>query len=153
VVDTLLGTLGLYGGTFVVAFVSGLFPLVSIELFLFGVGALAGSSTSLPTLVVLAAVGHQLAKTIMYYAGVGLLDRPSSKLAARVAALRTRIERWNRRPLLILTLAGAFGLPPMWLIGFIARPVMRIRFVPFTAITFVTRLVRFGTIAAVGWLA
>ena len=35
--ETLLATFGLYGGAFVISFVAGLFPLVSIELFLIGV--------------------------------------------------------------------------------------------------------------------
>ena len=38
-VDSLLATLGLYGATLAIGFVAGMFPLVSIELFLVGATA------------------------------------------------------------------------------------------------------------------
>ena len=37
--EHLLASLGLYGGTFAVAVIAGLFPIASIELFLIGIAA------------------------------------------------------------------------------------------------------------------
>lgn len=143
--EALLETFGIYGGSFAVAFIAGLFPVVSIELFLIALSALAGATfDALTVCCLLAAVGHQLAKTLTYFAGVGALDRGVVK--RKLDRVRPRIERWNKAPHLMLALAGAVGIPPLWIIGFIAEPIMRIRFLPFTAIVFVTRLGRFFAI-------
>jgi membrane protein YqaA with SNARE-associated domain len=49
----------------------------------------------------------------------------------------------------VLAIAGSIGIPPMYVIGFIAHPLMRIRIVPFTLIVFVTRLGRYVVMACV----
>ena len=149
--DSLLTSLGLPGAVLVIGFIAGMFPIVSIEFFLLAVSYKLDSPDSLPLLVVLGAVGHQIAKTICFFAGVGALERGPMK--ARVDKLRTRIERWNRYPRLFLLLGASFGIPPLYVIAFIAEPVMGLRFVPFTAICFGARLARYGVFAAVPWLA
>lgn len=149
--DSLLGllaSLGIYGGSFVVAFIAGLFPLFSIELFLIILSAKVTPSIGALTLCcLLAAIGHQIAKTITYYAGVGALER--GKLKAKLDKVRPRIDRWNKAPHLILALAGAIGIPPLYVVGFIAEPLMRIRIIPFTAIVLVTRFGRFVVLAVI----
>lgn len=139
----LIATFGLYGGAFVISLVAGLFPLVSIELFLVGVSAWAPQSPAgMALLILLAALGHQVAKTITFFAGVGALE--NKKLAARVDKIRHKIERWNRRPKLVMFISATIGLPPLWLLGFIAHPLMNMRFAPFTAITFFGRVGRYA---------
>jgi membrane protein YqaA with SNARE-associated domain len=151
VTDTLLATFGLYGGALVIAFVAGLFPLVSIELFLVGVARFAPPSPAgIVALVLIAAVGHRIAKTVTFYAGVGALE--NQKLAARVEKVRSRIDRWNKRPKLVMLLAATFGLPPLWLLGFIAHPLMGMRIVPFTVITFSGRIARYAFMLVVPML-
>ena len=141
--ETLLATFGLYGGAFVISFVAGLFPLISIELFLVGIARLAPPSPGgIVALVLISAVGHQIAKTITFYAGVGALE--NKKLAARVEKVRTRIDRWNKQPKLVMLLSATFGLPPLWLLGFIAHPLMGMRFIPFTVICFLGRIGRYA---------
>lgn len=146
--ESLLQTFGIYGGSFAVAFIAGLFPLFSIEAFLIIVSAAVGPS--FPTVMLcclLAAAGHQIAKTITYYAGVGALER--GKLKEKVDKIRPRIDRWNKAPHLILALAGATGIPPLYVLGFIAKPLMRIELLAFTAIVFVTRFGRFVVLSAI----
>jgi membrane protein YqaA with SNARE-associated domain len=146
--ENLLEALGIYGGSFAVAFIAGLFPLASIELFLIGLAALIGPTFPVLVLCCLAAaVGHQIAKTITYYMGVGALEH--GKLKKKLDTQRERIERWNKAPHLMLVLGGAFGIPPLYLLGFIAKPLMRIRFWAFTGIVFVTRFVRFLVLAVI----
>jgi membrane protein YqaA with SNARE-associated domain len=146
--QSLLATFGAYGGSFLVALIAGLFPIVSIEIFLLALSGFGGQTFgTLLVCCLLATVGHQIAKTITYYAGVGALER--GRLKAKIEANRERIDRWNKAPRLILVLSGALGIPPMYLIGFIAEPLMRIRIVPFTLIVFATRLGRFVVLAAI----
>ncbi len=140
--ETLLSTFGLYGGAMVLAFVAGLFPLLSIELFLVGISTWATPPPAgMALLILLSATGHQIAKTVTFYAGIGALE--NQPLAARVDKLRTKIERWNRRPKAIMFLSATVGLPPLWLLGFIAHPLMKMRIWTFTLITFLGRIGRY----------
>lgn len=142
--EDILSSLGIYGGSMVVAFLAGLMPLISIELFLMGLGTLAQPTLGQIVLcAVLAASGHQVAKTITYYAGVGALEKGSGRVKQKVDTIRHKIEKWNKAPKLILGLSGGFGIPPLWILGFIARPLMGIGIVPFTLIVFFTRVGRF----------
>ena len=144
----LLGSLGIYGASLVIALVAGLFPIASIELFLVGLSALEHPSIGeLLICCVLGALGHQIAKTITYYAGEGALE--NKKLKPRVDKIRHKIEKWDRYPHAILFLGATVGLPPMYLLGFIAHPLMEIRFLPFTALTFIGRLGRYIVLAVI----
>ena len=148
-VDSLLASLGLYGATFAVAFIAGMFPLVSIELFLVGATALGADVHALPILIAIAAVGHQIAKTITYYAGAGVFELPRGRMRDRIDAAKARIDRWNKRPRLIMFVSAATGLPPLWALGFVAQPLMKMDIVTFTAITLVGRLLRYITLVAI----
>jgi membrane protein YqaA with SNARE-associated domain len=147
-VDDLLATLGLYGGTFVVAFIAGMFPPFSIEVFLIGASVLQREPRVLAALIGIAAVGHQLAKTVTYYAGAGAFELPRGKVRERIEAAKAKIDRWNRRPRLIMFAAATTGLPPLYVLGFIARPLMRMSFATFTAISMSGRILRYVVLVA-----
>jgi membrane protein YqaA with SNARE-associated domain len=149
VVDSLLANLGLYGATLVIAFVAGMFPILSIEVFLVGVTAWGVEPETLAALIGIAAVGHQIAKTVTYYAGAGAFELPRGKVRERIAAARHRIERWNKRPRLVMLVAAVIGLPPLYLLGFIARPLLNMAITTFTAISLGGRLARYTTVVAV----
>lgn len=144
--------LGLYGATLAIAFLAGMFPLLSIEVFLVGAAAWGVAVDQLVVLVAIAAVGHQVAKTVTYYAGAGALELPRGKLRDRIAATKQRIDRWNRRPKLVMLAGAALGLPPLYLLGFIARPVLNMQLATFTGITLAGRVARYTTMVAVARL-
>jgi membrane protein YqaA with SNARE-associated domain len=149
----LLAALGLYGATLVVAFIAGMFPLFSIEAFLFGVATWASvDAATLAVLIAIAAIGHQIAKTVTYYAGAGAFELPRGKVRERIAAARKRIDRWNRRPRLFLLIAAVVGVPPLWLFGFIAQPLFGMPIGTFTAISFAGRVVRYVVVVAAALL-
>jgi membrane protein YqaA with SNARE-associated domain len=152
VVDHLVATLGLYGATLAIAFLAGMFPLLSIELFLVGAAVWGVAANELAVLIAIALVGHQVAKTVTYYAGAGAFELPRGKLRDRIAAAKQRIDRWNRRPRLIMLAGAALGLPPLYLLGFIARPVLNMQLATFTAITMAGRIARYTTLVAVARL-
>ncbi len=152
--DSLLGALGIYGGTFMVSFVAGLFPIASIELFLIGIAAWKHPSPEmLALLVLIATIGHQIAKTITYYAGEGALKLPKGRTKKYLDKAQKYIDRWNKRPLLMLALAATVGIPPLVVVALVAGPMMRIKFIPFTIICFVGRLGRFGVMTFVAYAA
>jgi membrane protein YqaA with SNARE-associated domain len=152
VAESLLASLGLPAATFAIAFIAGLFPLVSIEVFLMGATALGVPPPVLAVLIGIAVVGHQIAKTITYYAGAGVFELPRGKLRARIEAAKQRVDRWNRRPRLVMFVAAAVGLPPLLVLGFIARPLMRMEIATFTALSATGRIVRYTTLVAVAAL-
>jgi membrane protein YqaA with SNARE-associated domain len=141
---------GLFGGACVIGFIAGMFPIVSIELFLIGVSTWAGPSPAgIVVLVLLAATGHQIAKSLCYYAGEGMLALPKGKMKERIERARARIDRWNKRPKLIMFFASTVGFPPLYLMAFIAGPLMHMRFWHFTAICYFGRIGRFATLMMV----
>jgi membrane protein YqaA with SNARE-associated domain len=153
VVDNLLATLGLYGATLAVAFIAGMFPVVSIEVFLVGVTVgLHVETAVLVALIGIAALGHQIAKTVTYYAGAGAFELPRGQVRARIEAAKHRIDRWNRRPRLVMLAAAATGLPPLYLLGFIAQPLMKMQLRTFTALCLAGRVGRYATLVAVARL-
>lgn len=146
----LLASFGYYGGTLAISFIAGMFPLVSIEVFLVGISTVSRPGLhTLAIMIVLAAVAHQLAKTITYYAGDGAMAMPRGRIKDRIERVRHRIEGWNKRPALVMAVGATVGLPPMYLLGFIAKPLMNLRFWPFTLITFFGRLGRYAVMALV----
>ncbi len=151
-VDSLLASVGLYGATLVVAFIAGMFPIVSIEVFLMGATALGVEVGVLVVLIGIAALGHQLAKTLTYYAGAGAFELPRGKTRERIEAAKARIERWTKRPRLIMFVAAVIGLPPLYVLGFLAHPLMKMRITTFTAISVTGRILRYGTLVAVAGL-
>ncbi len=145
---SLLASLGIYGASLAISLIAGVFPIASLEVFLVGLSAIEHPSVGqLAICCLLGALGHQIAKTGTYFAGEGALE--NKKLKPRVDALRHRIEKWDKYPHGILFLAATVGLPPMYLIGFIAHPLMNIRFWPFTILTFVGRVGRYMFLAVI----
>jgi membrane protein YqaA with SNARE-associated domain len=143
---------GVYGACLVISFIAGMFPLVSIEAFFIAYFALRPVTIPMYIgLVLLAAFGHQIAKTICYFAGVGSLE--SRRVKPLLDKWRPRIERWNRYPKTVFFFAAAVGIPPMWLVAFIAKPIMNIRFWPFTIACFACRAGRYAVLAAIPLLA
>lgn len=144
--EDLLASLGMYGGAFVGALIAGLLPLFPIEVVLLGLALLHPTIADAAVVALLAAIGHQIAKTITYYAGVGALER--GKVKEKIDRIRHKIEGWSKAPKLIVFASGLLGFPPLYLIGFIAHPMLGVRILPFTLIVFSTRIVRFFVIAA-----
>jgi membrane protein YqaA with SNARE-associated domain len=144
--DQLLASLGLYGGTLVVCFISGLVPIVNAELFLVGISAWAVTSPAqLPLLAIAAGVGQMTAKVMLYVMGLGLFELPRGRWKLRIERARTRLDRWRKRPYLVLAISSCVGLPPFLLVSIAART--------FCVIGVIGRTVRFAVFLALPWVA
>jgi membrane protein YqaA with SNARE-associated domain len=150
-VDSLSATLGLYGATLAIAFIAGMFPIVSIEVFL-AYTARHVEARELVVLIGIAVIGHQIAKTVTYYAGAGVFELPRGKVRKQIEAAQARIDRWNRRPRLIMFVAAVIGFPPLYLLGFIARPLMKMGIATFTVISVIGRILRYTGAVMIGGL-
>ncbi len=150
--DQLLATLGLYGGTLVVCFISGLVPIVNAELFLVGISAwVMTSPAQLPLLAIAAGVGQMTAKVILYFVGLGLFELPRGRWKASIERARMRLDRWRKRPYLVLAVSSCVGLPPFLLVS-IAAGALKIGIRTFCAIGVIGRTLRFALILTLPWL-
>jgi membrane protein YqaA with SNARE-associated domain len=151
--EQLLGSLGLYGGTLVVCFVSGLVPLVNTELFLVALASVAVTSKAqLAAVVLLAAIGQMTAKVALYYAGLGVLELPKNpKTRERIERARVRVERWRKKRYAVFALSASVGLPPFTIVAVLAG-ALKIGFRAFCLIGLAGRTVRFAVIVAIPWL-
>jgi membrane protein YqaA with SNARE-associated domain len=153
VTDELLAMLGIYGGTFIVSIIAGLVPVVNAEVFLVGLIRLAVERPQqLPAIVLAASLGQMVAKIGLYYAGQGLLELPRGRYREKIQTVRGKLERWKTKPYLIYGLSSVFGLPPFYL-TVLAAGAMKIRLRAFLVIGLAGRLIRFGVIAALAWVA
>jgi len=149
--EELIEALGLYAGTFLVAAISSVVPLVAIEIFLVGVAlALAPAVAPLPALVLLAAAGQLAGKLPIYYAtrGVAGLSGPHR---ARLERVRAWVDR-GRSKTLVLAASAVFGLPPFSLVA-TAAGALAIPARTFCLIVFAGRALRFAVLVAAAALA
>jgi len=143
--------LGIYAGTFLVCFVSGLVPVVNAEVWLVAVTLLVDTAAPLPAVVVLAAAGQMAAKSLLYYAALGVLDLPTGRYREKVEKARASLARWKRRPNLVLFASASIGLPPLYVTTLLAGG-LGYRFRSFFVIGMLGRAARFTVIVVAAWM-
>ena len=137
ILDSLDGFGGVYLALFLIAILSGVFPLTSSEAALIAIGA--GSSYGWMKLVVLAvivALGQAVTHALLFFAArgvgkVGAKQRPW--LDRRIAQARALAEKWKKSEVLLMVLGATVGVPPQALVA-IGAGVIGIRFRVFTSI-------------------
>lgn len=144
--DGLLASLGLYAGTFAVAAISAVIPLVAIDIFL-AVVAVMAPAAALPLVVVLAAAGQLAGKLPIYWTFRGLAALPG-RHEARLARVRAWLARWNRAPRAVLFASAVLGLPPFSIIS-TAAGVLGVDARTFAALVFLGRACRFAAVVAI----
>lgn len=151
-VDDLGGTLGIYAGTFVICFIGGLVPVFNAELYLIAVTLMVASPAPLPAVVVLAAAGQMIAKSILYFTGRGAADLTSGRWAEKLERARARVARWQHHPRWLLLVSAVLGLPPFYAVSLLAG-ALKISFRTFFLLGLTGRTVRFGAVVAMVWSA
>jgi membrane protein DedA with SNARE-associated domain len=156
VLDALDGFGGIYLALFVIAILSGVFPLANTEAALIAIGA--GSSYGWPKLVLLAvivALGQSIMHSSLYFSARGLATAGAKRrprLEKKLAKAHELAARWQKSELLLMALGATIGLPPQILVALVAG-VIGIRYRTFAAIDISGRIARFTTIVLVAHLA
>jgi len=142
----LIGSVGLYAATFVIAVVGSVIPIISIELFFIAIAMTTGAGDAV-ALCAIAAVGQVLGKLPVYYAsrGVAQLSTRTPERAARLARVRKWASRWH--PGVLLATSSTLGLPPFSLLA-TAAGVLAIPPRTFCLVVAVGRALRFAMIFA-----
>lgn len=152
--EALHDTGGIYVAMFVVALISGVFPLVNSELALVGV-ALGGTAVpQLLVLALLAALGQTVTHSTLYLSARGLTsvgEQRRERLRARIERGRAVVARWGTKTTLLLFSSATLGLPPMMLVAVVAG-ALGIRFRTFVLVGLAGRVLRFAAIAVAAGL-
>ena len=156
VLDALDGFGGVYLAVFVIAILSGVFPLTNSEAAMIAIGA--GSSYGWMKLVVLAiivALGQAITHAILFFTARGVTKAGAKKrprLDARIAKARLLAEKWKKSEVLLMILGATVGFPPQALVAIMAG-IVGIKFRTFCTIDVLGRIVRFTTIVLVAHYA
>ena len=156
VLDTLDGFGGVYFAIFLIAIVSGVFPLVNSEATLIALGA--KSDYAWPKLVILAvivAIGQSLTHASLYFTARGLSKAGAKnhpKLQSKIARAHALAEKWQKSELTLIALGATIGIPPQAIIAMMAG-IIGVRFRLFCAIDVTGRILRFVVIVLVAHLA
>ncbi len=148
-------SVGVYLGSFAIAVVSGVLPVVNAELYLIGIVLAIGGIPEALVLAVSIAAGQMIGKGLLYQAARGatrLGTRRGGRFAVRLDHARTKVGRWRSKPYSALFVSASVGLPPLYLVTLVAG-ILDIRFRAFLLVGFAGRTLRFGTIGVLAALA
>ncbi|MBP1768228.1 MAG: putative rane protein [Candidatus Aminicenantes bacterium] len=140
--EKLIGRYGLYLTTYVVGVVSGLVPVVNLEVFLVWIAALTPSSQGL-AITGLATAGQMTAKTLMYLASAGILKISVRNPGKKLQAVQMKMARWQHRLGLFMFSSAFLGVPPFYVVS-IASGICRVPFAVFVIWGFAGRFLRFA---------
>jgi membrane protein YqaA with SNARE-associated domain len=143
---------GWFVGTFGYCLAAGLIPFLNTEAFLLWL-AVSGPRAELLPLLLVACLGHMVAKSALFGAGRGIFRKPVSFENPRFE--RVRVALAGRAGSTWFTFVSALtGFPPFYWFS-LAAGVLRWRFVPFLIGGLAGRAVRFAAVLylpqGLGW--
>lgn len=144
--------------TFGVAVASALFPLINIEAYIAGVGALVANYGILPVSLV-AGAGQAVGKVLWYEVGRSSLHWSYIKKKMEAPSWKRRYERvygmTQRRPwtgMALLFASAVTGFPPLAIMAVLAGQ-LRFHRAWFYALTFIGRTIRFVIVlGGIAWI-
>ncbi len=139
--------LTLFGGCLLSAFL----PLVSAELLVLSVVALAPRALALP-LAAVATLGQMTGKTALFLASRGVLRLPRGRVADKLERALARVDPCARPTGWLLFLSAVGGLPPFYLMT-IASGLLRVRLGRYLVLGASGRFLRFGALVLLPQLA
>lgn len=145
--QSLIARFGLVTATFIVGVVSALFPPVNVEVFLFGVAAVA-KPAALPAVVVAAALGQMAGKIGFYFAGRGFVKLPLGRYQAKFDEWSVRLGNSKRGVDLVMFSSSLWGVPPFLVVPYLAG-VFKLSFARFLGWGMLGRLLRFSAVVSV----
>ena len=129
-----------------VCFVSAILPLVNAELYVLALGAAVPRGLFLP-IVIAAAAGQMLGKTVMYFAGRGLYLLPAGWLRRKMANVEQKAAAHRTAEDLTLFLSAAVGIPPLYIMSVVCG-MLHYQLPRFLVLGFGGRLLHFAAVFA-----
>ena len=144
----LIDWFGLYLGAFLFSFVSGVVPVLSVEVFLLAVVTFTRNPWHLIGVMLLTALGQLLSKLLLYASGRGMLPGQlhwrllRTRGLARLGQLRDRLASYKGSTAWLLFISALVGLPPSYLYSILCG-MMGMSLWPFTALSGLGFVLRF----------
>ncbi|NOW01530.1 hypothetical protein [Isoptericola chiayiensis] len=146
-----------------VSLLSGLVPVISVEVYLGGVAAVtdvASDPLLLAAVAAVAAVGQTVAKVVWYLGAARSMETAWVQRKLADPRRRASFERWQSRiagrhglSALVLLASGSVGFPPLMILAVVAGS-LRVPLAVFVPTVLVGRAIRFwALLAGVGWFA
>ena len=140
-----LESVSLWWGTFLVCALSAVVPFMNSEIYLIALSTVA-PPTQLPALVVAAAAGQMLGKSLLFLAGRGVLKLPFVK-ADDGTGWRRRLRAGGPAADGLVLISAFSGLPPFYAVS-IGAGVLGCDFVRFLIAGTCGRLLRFALVVS-----
>jgi len=141
----------LLAGTLLMGIASAMCPLLNIEVYMAGVGALGGSVGLWPVAIA-AAAGQTMGKLIWYEVGASSMRWPfiakkmqSPKFQKCFNSMQGQIGRRGLMGVALLLLSSTVGLPPLAIMAVLCGQ-LRLDRVAFVGVVFVGRVLRFAVV-------
>lgn len=135
----------IYISTFILCFISGFLPIVNAELVVIGAAAIAGNDAVFK-IGVISAFGQMLAKSLLYFAGRGVVKIPLGKYEPKLHQTQERMKNWKGGPDTLNFVSAFVGFPPFYAISILAG-IIKFNFIRFFASGLLGRTLRFGLLA------
>jgi membrane protein YqaA with SNARE-associated domain len=149
VLQTLEAAGGIYVALFVVALISGVFPIVNSEVALAVTAMAIDDVPQAITLAVIVALGQSITHSFLFFTGRGVAKvgaKRREKVEARLEKARALVAKWGNKWLLLISLAATLGFPPMILVA-LAAGALGVRYPMFVTLDVTGRISRFIVIA------
>jgi len=130
--------------TFAVCFISGILPVMVVELFLISVSALSSPVASV-VIILIAATAQIMAKLVVYLTGYGILKLPLRRQEEKLERVLTKFQHWKAKPPLFIFVSGLSGLPPFYGVSLFAG-LIKVPPLSFVLSGFLGLLVRFALV-------
>lgn len=140
-VSWLIGVFGIYLGSFIVGFIGGLIPITTTEIFLVGMSLFAPPQLLIP-IILLSVLGQMIAKSIFYFAGVGILKMIVRKDGKDFEKAIKKFKKWENKTGPLIFFAGFAGIPPLYVTSILCGS-LKINYFKFLAWGGTGRLIRF----------
>ena len=125
--------------------VSAILPWVNAEVIVLSMPAVAPSPEALAVLVVIATAGQMTGKCFVYWAGRKGNKVLPARAGAALEKLKARLATSPKKAAVVVLLSSLVGLPPFFLVTFVAGAT-RMNFATFVTAGTTGRLVRFGAL-------
>jgi membrane protein YqaA with SNARE-associated domain len=132
--------------------VSAVLPWVNAELIVLSLPAVAPSKAALLVLVVIATAGQMTGKCFVYWAGRKGNKVLPAKAGTLLEKMKTRFSSSPSKAAALVLVSSLVGLPPFFLITFVAG-ALKMNFLVFLTAGTTGRLVRFGLLVTLPQLA
>ena len=141
-VESFMAQFGIYAGTYLYCFLSGVIPVVNAEIFLILAASMVSKPLLLPVLL-LGTLGQMTAKVIIFLTGKGLFKLSYKRYEHKIKATQEKLKKWENKLDLFVFVSALTGFPPFY-VTTIVLGTINYNFFRFFIVGFAGRFLRFG---------